>query len=281
MRAGARVAAAASGLLALFAAGCGGSSPARPTGVAALTSTTTTTTVPPSPVTSTSTTTSQPPLPTLGATRFLAFGDSLTLGQSATLTSRPLLLAVVTSYPDLLERDLRAAYVTQDVRVLNSGRGGEWAVDGVERFRAELPAAQPDAVLLLEGANDLVSLGERGMQPALDALDYMIQLVVGRRAPVFVATLPPQRPGGARAQSAALVPAFNESLRRIASRRGAVLVDLEAAFGMDDSLLSADGLHPTAAGYQVMARSFLTAIRATLERRTATPAQIAGPLPGS
>jgi lysophospholipase L1-like esterase len=95
----------------------------------------------------------------------------------------------------------------------------------------------------------------------------MVQLVAVRRAPVFVATLPPQRPGGARSEAAALVPAFNESLRRIAGRRGAVLVDLEAAFGTDDSLLSADGLHPTAAGYQVMAQSFLAAIRATLERK--------------
>jgi lysophospholipase L1-like esterase len=203
-------------------------------------------------------------------TRFLAFGDSLTEGQSASVASRPMMLAPVTSYPSMLERDLRALYSVQDVRVVNSGRSGEWAEDGVYRLAGELRTAGPDAVLLLEGVNDLSALGTPVMQPTLDALDYMVQLCRQQRAAVYLATLPPQRPGGVRADAASLVPAFNEGLRRIARNRGAVLVDLEAAFGTDDSLLSEDGLHPNVAGYQVMAQAFLAAIRATLEKPAAT-----------
>jgi len=33
-------------------------------------------------------------------------------------------------------------------------------------------------------------------------------------------------------------------------------VDLETAFGSDESLIGSDGLHPTAAGYQLIAQSF-------------------------
>ena len=72
-----------------------------------------------------------------------------------------------------------------------------------------------------------------------------------------------------------MVPVFNEGLRRIARNRGAVLVDLEAAFGTDYSLLSEDGLHPNVAGYQVMAQAFLAAIRATLEKPATTTAAAA------
>lgn len=249
---------------AIAAAGCGGSTPSRPTPVVVATtttvvSTTTTTigaTVPPT------TSVVVPPPPTIQATKFLAFGDSLTEGQSASVASRPMLLAPVTSYPSMLERDLRAIYTAQDVRVVNSGRSGEWAADGQFRLRAELPVLSPQAVLLLEGVNDL---GVMGVQPTADALDYMVQLCRAQRVTVFLATLPPQRPGGARAGTAHLVTPYNELLRRIARNRGAVLVDLEAAFGTDFSLLSEDGLHPNVEGYQVMALTFLARIRATLE----------------
>ena len=257
-------------VLAVVGVGCGGSSPSSPTAVAGSTttvSTTTTTTVPGGTVTPP--TTSVPAPPTIQATRFLAFGDSLTEGQSASLASRPLFLAPVTSYPTLLERELRARYSAQDVRVMNSGRSGEWAADGQYRLRSELPTVAPDAVLLLEGVNDL---GVMGVQPTVDTLDYMVQLCRAQRATVFLATLPPQRPGGARATTAAMVAPFNEGLRRVAKNRSAVLVDLEAAFGTDYLLLSEDGLHPSAAGYQVMAQSFLSAIRATLEKPATTTA---------
>ena len=251
-------------------AGCGGGSPVRPTGVSTSTptpggspSTGGTPPTPPAP------TPPAPRPPTLAATRFLAFGDSMTQGHSATIASRPMDLTPVTSYPSLLERELRSIYTAQDVRVTNSGRSGEWVEDGEFRFRTELQVLQPDAVLLLEGANDLATYGEKGIDPSLDALDYMIQLARVQGAAVFVATLPPQRPGGARAASAKLVPIFNAGIRRVATRRGAVLVDLEAAFGTDYSLLSEDGLHPNSGGYELMARQFLAAIRATLEKPAA------------
>ena len=254
-------------------AGCGSGSPVRPTSTVTSPSTTGVSTTTEQPPPTPPPTPAPKPAPTLGATRILAFGDSLTQGQSATIASRPMDLAPVTSYPSMLERELRAIYTAQDVRVTNSGNPGEWVEDGEFRLRAELPVVRPDAVLLLEGVNDLLGLGEKAIEPSLAALDHMVQVSRAQGATVFLATLPPQRPGGDRAETAKLVPTFNAGIRRVATTRGAVLVDLDAAFGTDYSLLSADGLHPNSSGYELMARQFLSAIRAKLEK-VVTPARL-------
>ncbi len=83
----------------------------------------------------------------------------------------------------------------------------------------------------------------------------------------FLATLPPQRPGGSRAWNPQAVPPYNSRLATVATFRDATLVDLYLAFGGTAStdLIGPDGLHPTAAGYQKMADAFFAAIEAKLE----------------
>ena len=56
------------------------------------------------------------------------------------------------------------------------------------------------------------------------------------------------------------VPALNQRIRQIATQQNVYLVDLEAAFGTNQSLVGGDGLHPTEAGYALMATTFRTAI---------------------
>jgi len=82
---------------------------------------------------------------------------------------------------------------------------------------------------------------------------------------VFLATIPPQRPGGFRAYTPTLVEPLNDRIRALAPQEGAVLVDVYRDFNGDVGLLQADGLHPNVAGYQRMAESFVAAIRKTLE----------------
>jgi lysophospholipase L1-like esterase len=62
-----------------------------------------------------------------------------------------------------------------------------------------------------------------------------------------------------------LVPAFNSGIHGLALDEGIPLVDVNAAFGGNLTLLGDDGLHPTAAGYQVIAGAFADAIRNNLE----------------
>lgn len=205
------------------------------------------------------------PVVTLSLTRFLAFGDSMTDGRSA--VSSRLSLDPVTSYPTMLGQILSQRYPTQTIQVVNAGRSGEWAADGQYRLGAELSRHAPEVLLLMEGANDLSALGEKGLDLATAAIESMVVEASRRGVRVFLATLPPQVPGGSRATTIALLPRYNDWMRRIATDRGATLVDVHAAFRGDLTFISADGLHPTVEGYRVIAEAFADAIAVTLQNK--------------
>jgi lysophospholipase L1-like esterase len=207
----------------------------------------------------------------LGVTRLVAFGDSFTAGfvavsQTAIVPSPP------QAYPFKLETQLRERYYDQpDIVVVNEGRNGEWAQDGQFRIVSVLGEWRPEALLLLQGANDLSAVGTRGLRLALDGLENTLRDARARGATVFLATLPPQVPGSRLGTSAgALLDEFNDGVRRLAARQTVPLVDVHAAFRGDLSLLSADGLHPNEAGYQRIAEAFFDAIRARFERPAPT-----------
>jgi lysophospholipase L1-like esterase len=210
--------------------------------------------------------------PRLVATRFLAFGDSLTLGVTSAaptmlLANRP------DSYPFKLGTLLTARYQTQTPESLNDGVGGETAARtpasqsvGRQRLPGSLDANLPDALLLMEGTNDLLS-GQSGADNALIALEEMVTLGKARGARVFLATIPPQRAGGIRNRDrvAAMIPGFNDSIRQIAARQGVPVVDVYRALENRLDLIGVDDLHPTPQGYDLIAATFFDVIKATLE----------------
>ncbi len=212
-----------------------------------------------------------PPLP---RTSFLAFGDSMTAGEitvpvSGALDAQgfPLFTRIVVpsqSYPTDLLGMLRSRYVTQAAQlvVTNAGLPAETAVAGSRRFPQALASSGAQVVLLLEGANDL-GAGAAAITPALTGLQTMIRQARTAGATVFIASIPPPRPGGAKALSPAVVQSFNDSIRAGAPLEGAIFVDLYAAMLPDvNTLIGVDGLHPNEAGYQRMAETFFAAIRA-------------------
>ena len=82
--------------------------------------------------------------PRLSATTFLAFGDSITFGMT------------FDTYPGHLQAQLRQRYQTQNPGVINAGVDGERASPGGEgRLPSTLDATRPQALLLMEGTNDL------------------------------------------------------------------------------------------------------------------------------
>lgn len=210
--------------------------------------------------------------PFLAYTKFLAFGDSITEGQDGTrstgstsLYEPRVIVPYERSYPGRLQESLRERYIAQLPVVDNRGRGGETTRGGRERLPEEIAALQPEVVLLLEGANDL-ALGDADTVPrAADNLRAMVRDAQARRVRVFLATLTPQREGGPKAGGAELVPLLNDEIREIAVEENATFVDVYAAFGGDLSLISADGLHPTEAGFERMAEAFFEVIRRALE----------------
>lgn len=190
----------------------------------------------------------------------------MTEGILSTSLTFQLFADIPTSYPTQLLEILTRRYSTQTFTVVNEGRRGEWAEEGAVRFLGRLRAVQPEAVLLLEGVNDLNALGSRGVGATIRALDSMVRDARAQGARVFLATLPPARPGSRNgADVADVIPLLNAEIVRLAASREAVLVDVAGAFGRDLSLLGPDGLHPNEAGYQRMAVAFFEAIRTALE----------------
>ena len=139
--------------------------------------------------------------------------------------------------------------------------GGETVADGSRRLPGVLTRDRPDALLLLEGVNDLNQFGASAIPTIASDLRSMVRDARGRGVTVFLATLTPQRAGGSRAFSVDLVEPMNARIRALAPAEGAVLVDLYRDFNGELGLLiGADGLHPTVAGYQRIAESFFAAI---------------------
>jgi len=206
-----------------------------------------------------------PPAPQLSFTTFMAFGDSLTEGKVSMIPE----LTLPASYTLKLADMLRGRYVDQQIDVINEGLGGRKAVEDIDRFDQALEATHPQVVLLMEGTNDLGELVDDDVDPVRDALETMALHATTRGLPVFLATLPPQKPPAGKAS---LVPRLNAKIVAIAQLRHFNLVDVYGAFHGDLSLIGSDGVHPTDAGHAVIAQAFFDQIVARLEVPGAPPA---------
>ena len=199
-------------------------------------------------------------VPLISATRFVAFGDSITEGKLASGDPAPL------PYPADLKSRLAARYSMQDVSVQNEGVGGETSDQGARRLPGVLSARSPEVLLLLEGVNDLALGDSSRVSGVIANLRRMIQTARGRGVQVFLGTLLPEIPGGSRTGALPLIVPVNDQIRALAASQGATLVDLYQAFiGMERTLIGEDGLHPNPAGYQKIAQTFFDAIRMRLE----------------
>lgn len=207
--------------------------------------------------------------PRLRLTRFMAFGDSLTTGQTVIPNTDDVLLESnpQTAYPGVLARLLSARYTTQTLVVVNEGKPAERAERALGRFVDAFRAHSPEAVILLEGVNDIIAAdvtGE-GITIAEAGLSALAAEARNRRARVFLCTLPPTRRGRRQVPMSA-IQAFNDRVRAIARGEGAYLVDVFGALLPDaDAMIGSDGLHLTEAGYRRVAETVFTAIRDDLE----------------
>jgi lysophospholipase L1-like esterase len=231
------------------------------------------------------------PPPQLSFTRFVAFGDSITRGEDGNIT----LTAIVSGalrffqdvvlagreYPTVLQQELQARYTLQSAQIVvaNAGNPGEALSDSatLSRFNAALGGNQ--AVLLMEGSNDLYlayydSSPTPRINVAISNLQTMISRAQASNVRPYLATIPPMYRDmcspACRGWAEVYVPGYNDRVRSLAASNGLALVDVYQAFNGDRTLLSGDGLHPNAAGYQKIADTFFDAIRATAEAPTLT-----------
>lgn len=208
--------------------------------------------------------------PRLQRTRIMAFGDSLTSGQTI-LSNDPYDLFVVpgTPYPSVLGQLLSARYTDQTITVFNRGLPAEQASRALPRFLATFAADAPDVVVLHEGYNDYIQSTSDvvGIDNAIAGIIQLAGEARRRGARVFICTLSPGRPGRLQIPRS-VIENINARLRDVVRTEGAVLVDVFGALLPDvNANISIDGLHLMPAGYQRVAETVFAAIRADLEVR--------------
>jgi len=216
----------------------------------------------------------------IGATKYEAFGDSLTAGETGRANITPLAVDAANSYPTKLEQELQAAHPDQGIVVINRGVGGfntDQTQDSIRRF---VPADRPDVVLLLVGYNNLndnglCSTGKATTQPCINGINDTalgvrdcIRRVKEANAGVqftFVSTLTPPGPSGSNRIDPNAINQANIQIRQMIAAEGATLVDSYNVFlGHEAEYVNTDGLHLTPAGYQALADTFFAAIQANV-----------------
>ncbi len=223
----------------------------------------------------------------LGATRFIAFGDSITEGENGRpAPSLRSFIDLPNIYPLKLEELLNTEFPGQGIVVLNRGAGGAFVEQSVEQLPRVLETDRGDALLLLDGYNNLLSecTPDRSTSAACarkiaDVVSGLRECVRIAKRPtagiryVLVSTLTPPGPytGGPRDRRIAgdAITRTNASLAEMVRAEGVILVDAYARFsGHEGEYVDQDGLHLRPAGYEALARAFFDAIAASV---AATP----------
>ena len=200
-----------------------------------------------------------PATPPVDPVRYVALGDSYTIGTS---------VAVAERWPEQLVARLPALQL-----VANLGVNGFTSRDLVEVELPQLAGLRPDFVTILIGVNDVVQGVPEATYRAnvTRILDEVIGLVGAER--ILVVTTPDYTvtPAGADygdpAQQSAGIRANNAAITELALERGIVVVDifdisLEAA--TDRTLVASDGLHPSGAQYALWVERIAPAVTALL-----------------
>jgi lysophospholipase L1-like esterase len=141
------------------------------------------------------------------------------------------------------------------------------------RFRQDVVALKPAVVVILAGTNDIAgNTGPSTLEMIEDNLMSMTELARANRIRVVLSSvLPvydyPWRPG---LQPAPKIVALNAWMKAYAARAGVVYLDYFSAMvderqGLKGDL-TRDGVHPTEAGYRVMAPLAEKAIAEALRR---------------
>jgi lysophospholipase L1-like esterase len=197
--------------------------------------------------------------PAPGSVRYVALGDSYTIGTS---------VAEPEHWPNQL-----AARVPALELVANLGVNGFTTGDLIDVELPQLPALRPQVVTVLIGVNDVV----QGMSAStyqdsvLHILGRLRELVPANR--ILIVTTPDYTvtPAGAdygdpRIQSAG-IRERNELITQLAGAQGIAVVDIydiSLRAASDRSLVAGDGLHPSGRQYALWVERIAPAIEGLL-----------------
>jgi lysophospholipase L1-like esterase len=156
------------------------------------------------------------------------------------------------------------------------GRGisGQTTPQMLLRFRQDVVALHPKVVHILAGTNDIAgNTGPMTAEMTKDNIMDMVEIARANNITVILASIPPAdhfpwRPG---LETAHKIVELNDWLKSYAARQHLIYADYWSAMqsgqgGMRDGL-AFDGVHPTDAGYEVMAGVAEAAIKQALGGR--------------
>ncbi|RTL96173.1 arylesterase [Ancylobacter aquaticus] len=191
--------------------------------------------------------------------RIVAFGDSLTAGYG---------LPASQAFPVRLQAALRAK--GHEVVIENAGVSGDTTSAGLARLDWSIPEGT-DGVILELGANDAL----RGLDPAIPekSLDAILARLKARGIPVLLAGM--QAPPNL---GAAYQKHFDGLYARLAQKYDVPLYPffLDGVAG-NTAVNQPDGIHPTAAGVDIIVERMLPAVEAFLATlKAGAPAAGAG-----
>jgi acyl-CoA thioesterase-1 len=183
----------------------------------------------------------------------VALGDSLTAGYG---------LPQQDGFVPRLQAALKAKGIAAEVA--NAGVSGDTTSDGLARLDWSVPQGT-DAVIVELGANDML----RGFKPDVTraTIDSILQRLTARHIAVLLC--------GMRAApnlGADYAAAFESIYPDLATKYGALLYPffLDGAAG-NLSLLQADGLHPNAAGVNIIVERILSKVEELIARVRVQP----------
>lgn len=189
-----------------------------------------------------------------GKITIIAFGDSITQGVGDNIGTRQSVDSLHgsragTGYPR------RVSDILQ-VGVANYGNRGERLVDsGRQRFISTLKAKRPDAVLIMEGAND--ALERRNSHEIYRDLQTMINVSRALNVTPILLTLSPACAEHSGAKP--YINAYNAEIYNIVASNNIPLADVYRAFNLTCNVNNChllnlpEGIHPNISGYDVIA----------------------------
>ena len=180
--------------------------------------------------------------------KIVALGDSLTAGLG---------LPVQEAFPAKLQAALKAKGI--EATVVNAGVSGDTTSGGLDRLGWSVPD-DTDAVIVELGANDAL----RGLDPDITrkALNAILDKLAARHIPVLLAGMKAPRNLGSD-----YTGKFDAIYPALAANHPVVFYPffLEGVAG-DSHLNQGDGMHPTAAGVDVIVKNTLSKIEELIAR---------------
>jgi len=187
--------------------------------------------------------------------RIVVLGDSLSAGFG---------LPIQDALPAKLERALRAKGLA--VEIANAGVSGDTAAGGLARLDWSVPDGT-DAVILELGANDaLRGSDSRATRASLEAI--ITKLKARKIAVLLAGMLAPRNLGPDYAKT------FDAIYPQLAAEHGLILYPFIAEGVAGDAALNqADGIHPTAAGVDIIVSRMLPKVEELVTRVRAARGQ--------